>query len=161
CLLSVDQDPYEERWFLEPSQALDLISSSSSSHPIPTTNPICDIPSSCGCHSPLSSTDSSTDDNTPDYLSLSSPSTSCESILSEESSSSSLFSNITTPSITSTASASSQLKIIDLRPKELYETDHLDGAVNLDLPLTKADFYGDAKAVAERWGELKECFDRE
>lgn len=73
---------------------------------------------------------------------------------------SSSYSAVTTPgSLRSELLAG--LRIFDLRPREVYEQGHLDASLNLDLPLTKYDFYGDAQAVRERWIELKEVFDRE
>ncbi|KAK3997951.1 cysteine synthase [Cladorrhinum sp. PSN332] len=145
CLLSVDQDPYEERWFLEPSQALGLISSSQPNH----TNPVCVVPSSCACASPDS-------DSSPLSFSAS-PSTDPDDLCLSATSSPST-SAATTPGL---GLESTTLKIIDLRPRDLYEQGHLDGAQNLDLPLTKPDFYEDAEAVRERWTQLRDAFDRE
>ena len=68
---------------------------------------------------------------------------------------------VTTPGSLRGPEMPAGLRIFDLRPRELYEQGHLDGSLNLDLPLTKHDFYGDAEAVRERWTELKEAFERE
>ncbi|KAK0737726.1 cysteine synthase [Schizothecium vesticola] len=49
--------------------------------------------------------------------------------------------------------------LIDLRPRESYFRSHVRGAWNVPLMEPSTDMFGDAKAVEERWWELRRTVD--
>lgn len=87
--------------------------------------------------------------------SLTSDSSSCEL----SSSSGSIFSM--PQSLESHARKGQDLVVLDLRPSYDFETSHLRHSHNFPLPITEDDFFGDAKAVQQRWMQLNTLFDGE
>ena len=146
-LLHCDQDAYDERWFLEPNEAASHLLLNNNF----VENAVCSAASSCLCAmQPLSFV------NTPSSISsMVSDSSSSDSVVS----SSSIFSVVDYP--TSKPIVSPEITVLDLRPEELYAASHICGSRNIPLPLTKANFYGDAKAVEQRWLEMKQAFEQE
>ncbi|KAF2867714.1 cysteine synthase B [Massariosphaeria phaeospora] len=50
-----------------------------------------------------------------------------------------------------------QMQLLDLRPRDKYEESHIVGSRSIPLPATKADLFGDAEAVEQRWTELTQA----
>ncbi|PSN66237.1 cysteine synthase [Corynespora cassiicola Philippines] len=136
-LLECDQDPYDESWFLVPEEAARRL-------PSHAGDKLCPTPACCFCAmQPLSAI------STP---SLSSSMTSESSSVDSLDSSSSIFSS---SKGSRPMTGSPHVVTVDLRPQHLYALSHVSGAVNIPLPLTQDDFFGDAEAVEKRWYELK------
>lgn len=139
-LLSCDLDPYDERYFLSPSAAAKLLVGG---HAVP-----CKTPSACNCdrrgrqHAPPSPPSSSAEGSPP---SGPRPSTALPA----------------PPDLSSLAGDDAQTPamLIDLRPSESYTRSHVRGARNVPLTEPPTDLFGDAKAVEERWWEMRQAVD--
>ncbi|KAF2793166.1 tryptophan synthase beta subunit-like PLP-dependent enzyme [Melanomma pulvis-pyrius CBS 109.77] len=146
-LLHCDQDAYDERWFLQPNEAASHLLS----HNSMLTNAFCSVPSPCLCKWQSSSPVST--------------SSSVSSVISDSSSSNSVESS---PSIFSVPECSTsksftfpEITVLDLRPRDIYAASHLCGSRNVPLPPAQKDFFGDARALEQRWAEMKEAVERE
>ncbi|KAF2257526.1 tryptophan synthase beta subunit-like PLP-dependent enzyme [Lojkania enalia] len=146
-LLNCDQDAYDERWFLRPHQAERLLFS----HLDPVGALLCSEPSRCFCTMRLFSqisTPSSLSSVATDSLSNGS----CQSV-------DSMFSRPNSPN--EPIARSSQIVVIDIRPREMFAAGHICCSYNIPLPETQDDFFGHARAIEQRWLEMKEAFEAE
>ncbi|KAI1908921.1 hypothetical protein LOZ61_005334 [Ophidiomyces ophidiicola] len=151
-LLACDLDPYDERWFLTPTQVAALLSYGNGDHlsapfdqePLPDT---CKTVLSPETGTELSSSASTT--NSYHNALSSGPSTAP--------SSPTLPPQVSTKHNTLT----SDITVVDIRPTDAFACSHLPGSRNIPLPETEEDFYGKAEAVQRRWNELKQAFDGE
>ncbi|KAK4174681.1 tryptophan synthase beta subunit-like PLP-dependent enzyme [Triangularia setosa] len=167
CLLEVDQDPYDERWFLTPEQTVEvLIGEEGKVH---DREMLCMVPSSCACTTlpGLSTTTIRQQQQPAEGMfgdcspgAVSDISESGSTIFSTASPSSSVYSVATASSADSHAVSSWALKVkvIDIRPRSEFVKSHLRNAVNIPLPVAKEDFYGDPEAVYQRWKEMNAAF---
>ncbi|KAK4661076.1 hypothetical protein QC762_0025570 [Podospora pseudocomata] len=161
CLLEVDQDPYDERWFLTPEQAVDmLVGEGAGKYDLEM---LCMVPSSCACTTTRTSRTSRQEQQPVEGMfgdcspgAVSDISESASTIFSSASPSSSVYSVATTTSVES--QLPSMVKVIDVRPRAEFVKSHLRNAVNIPLSATKEDFYGDPQAVYERWKEMNAAF---
>ncbi|VBB81452.1 Putative protein of unknown function [Podospora comata] len=161
CLLEVDQDPYDERWFLAPEQTVDMLVGEGGEkyH----GEMLCMVPSSCACTTTRTSRTYRQQQQPIEGIfgdcspgAVSDVSESASTIFSTASPSSSVYSVATTTSVES--QHSSMGKVIDVRPRTEFVKSHLRNAVNIPLSVTKDDFYGDPQAVYERWKEMNAAF---
>ncbi|KAK3332273.1 tryptophan synthase beta subunit-like PLP-dependent enzyme [Cercophora scortea] len=173
-LLRCDVHPYDERWFLDPQQAVSLLLTPRGPDGAETDAGLllCPSPSACDCDSDGASRQdhglepchcrssaapaSATSSTTGRYSGESDGSTAATSIGGESSS----------PGPKQYLDASGTgcwqtPRLIDLRPRQAFLASHVRGSRNLALPDTREDFYGSAAAVEGRWDELNEVLDAE
>ncbi|KAK0701388.1 tryptophan synthase beta subunit-like PLP-dependent enzyme [Apiosordaria backusii] len=168
CLLEVDQDPYDERWFLTPEQTVEMLVGEKGEKYGHDREMLCMVPSSCACTGPgLTASRQQQHQPVEGMFGDCSPgavsdiSESASTIFSTASPSSSVYSVATTASVESQSpvtSWASRVKVIDVRPRAEFVKSHLRNAVNIPLSATQEDFYGDPEAVCERWKEMNGAF---
>ncbi|KAK4203412.1 tryptophan synthase beta subunit-like PLP-dependent enzyme [Triangularia verruculosa] len=156
CLLEVDQDPYDERWFLTPEQTVEMLVGTEKRGDRYDREMLCLVPSSCACttatkqHQRPAAVEGMFGDCSPGAVS--DVSESASTIFSAASPSSSVYSVVTA------ASVESGVKVVDVRPRSEFVKSHLRNAVNIPLSVAKEDFYGNPEAVYERWREMNSAF---
>jgi rhodanese-related sulfurtransferase len=99
-------------------------------------------------------------------FSTSTPSSTTSDITDASSSSSlnsgsSIFSLPEYPTTANELYVSSDMAILDLRPRDAFVVSHLRGSVNIPLSLTGGGLFSDATAVEGRWVEMRQAFERE
>lgn len=57
--------------------------------------------------------------------------------------------------------ASPKVTVLDLRPMNMYAAAHIRDSRNVAVSLAPDDFFGDAKAVEQRWMELRAALESE
>lgn len=164
-LLNCDLDPYDERWFLFPSRVKMILQDTMNA--ITLERSVCLTPKLCDkiCLSSISSADEalSVSSSSPSLCSHNT-NNSASSTPSTAASPSSISSSISSRSYEtgsyfpdSRISLAPPLTILDIRPGDEFAISHLRGARNIPLPLTIADFFGNAQAVKLRHEQLKEA----
>ncbi|KAK4186939.1 tryptophan synthase beta subunit-like PLP-dependent enzyme [Podospora australis] len=163
-LLDVDQNPYDERWFLSPSDVAELLYQECSEDFFESHEPLCMVPSSCACDAGRVRFSPPPKSEEPGLFPE--PFSSSESLPTSSASDSTMFSVPSPPSsIFSAATTASEgitesnLRIIDIRPRADYLSSHLRNTRSVPLTITKEDFFGDAEAVRERWLEMRDAFE--